>query len=609
MYKLKRVHELAEAIKSQKDIILTRKGEWKIRGKFAVGVRNFLGIHKGGFVAFAKNYIHALDSLEVIPVRFSTNANVLENQLVDFAGYLEAGAALSDALARSSFPQASELRLRLQDRLVALKYRLESAAGGLDPLAPNQELFKQLEQWAAEWKAHQNAFYGTTLDKSDSRRLHTASCYPEFVRLLADNLCLREEFFQWTIRDRVDVDVFLQFPALREKLFQAYLTTRIGRFGSVLRLHKVAEGQSLRKIVTLPFEGREVNILDEQRAITFRGNYRMTLKQIFGVFAAKMERVGDLEFLGNGINNWNSHLLGWWDADSKEYHQIDLNRAAWWKELPVLEELSIEEAQKRYGMVLDGKQWSLAVNATRTTRTLSPDASHAFVEVIVPMTDKKYAVYAMGKFATTYAGSLFDSLKLFTATLHATVAYPDENIFYTHRERVCRNFSLTSNEGMRFFESIRRDIIKARSGAFTYQIESENCAKWIQDKLEEQFGAARVGNLFRIAMLDTEPPGAAASLFAFLRQLPRDMHSPVLSFLHYLIGAWRGIWVEEEGERKWVSITTTQFWQDKICYIPALLHHGEVVQPQEPQEPPLSGLATVTVFSGESYASDHLIAA
>lgn len=122
-------------------------------------------------------------------------------------------------------------------------------------------------------------------------------------------------------------------------------------------------------------------------------------------------------------------------------------------------------------------------------------------------------------------------------------------------------------------ESIRKDILKARNGSLTYQIESENCAKWIQDKLEEHLGSERVGDMFRIAMLDTEPPGAAAGLFAMLRLLPNEWHSPVLSVLHYIIGAWRGVWIEENGRRVWVSITTTRFWQDKVCYLPAVIHY------------------------------------
>ncbi len=573
MFRIQRSHELAEALRQHANVVLTRKGNWKVRGGFVGGLRNFLGVKDDPKLSVAKVFLQALDELEVVPVRFSGD----DSQVVDFTGYLEVAAALEELLIRKPTPESPEILLKLQDRVVGLKFRLEAANGGLDASPDHQEeSFARLSTHAAEWKSRQTAFYGSGLDENDERRLREAARHGAFVENLERNLALREMFFQWIIRDRVDVTAFIQFPALRERLEKANLATRIGRYnGNLLRVQRV----SGRKLVTLPFEGKEISVLDEQRAITFKGNYRLTIKQVFAIFAAKLQRVGDLEFMSNGINNWNAHLLGWWDDDAKAYHQVNVTKAAWWKELPIMESLSLEQAQARYGDHLDGQHWALAVNATRTTRTLNPDASHAFIEMVVPMTQGTYAVYAMGKFATTYAGSLFDSMKLFTATLHATVAYPDENIFYTHREHARRVFDVSPIEGMRYMESVRQDIVKARAGTFTYQIESENCAKWIQDKLEEQIGAERVPNLFRIDMLDTEPPGAAASLFVLLRKLPRALHSPVLSVLHYFVGAWRGVWVEENGQKEWRSITTTQFWQDKVCYIPAVLHQQSQLGP------------------------------
>jgi hypothetical protein len=583
MFRINELPALAKAIGDDKSVHLTRRGVWKEHRGFFLGLERLFGLHARHTISLAKRFVEALDALESVPVRFASS-----EQAVDYTGYLEVGRALVEKLTEQ---HATELLAHLQDRLVGLSYRIETANGGETAGDVDQGILNHLVERAVDWKQHQTAFADSSLDAADHSRLAEVSRYPAFVQLLLSNSALIDAFFLWTLRDRVDVAVFVQYPALRERLFNSYLTPRIGRFGgNLVRIQKVAQEQSLRKIVTLPFEGQEVNILDSQRTVTFRGNYRMTIKQIFAVFAAKMQRVGDLEFFSNGIANWNSHLLGWWDADRREYHLVDVNRPAWWKELPFLETMTVEKAKEIYGDHLNGTEWTLAVNATRTTHTLSPDASHAFIELVVPMVDGMYAIYAMGKFATTYAGSMFDSLKLFTATLKATVAYPDENIFYTHRQHVRRSFALSAVEGMRYFESIRKDILRARAGSLTYQVESENCAKWIQDKMEELLGAQRVGNLFRIAMLDTEPPGAALTLFSFLRQLPSDWHSPVLSVLHYIIGAWRGIWIEEGSQKVWVSVTTTQFWNDKVCYVPAVLH-------QQQLQPMLLAQAPVPVIS------------
>ncbi len=576
MYRISNLRALAKVIKDRKPVVVGRSGQWHIQeGSWNAFKRHFQGSDAVG-LRLAERLIPELDAIEAFPVRFSEQSEALASQSIDFQGYLEVAIALYELVSKSENSSVLKMRQRLQDRTIALMYRLEGANGGLDAQAWNQPLFQTLVERAREWKTEQTAFYGEELDKLDSQRLEQAARYPAFVALLDHSGDLRNSFFEWVIRDRMDVDAFVQYPALRERVAQSYLGSRIGRFGGhLLRIRKLAghgDAALLRKVVTLPFEGREVNVLDPQRAVTFRGNYRMTIQQVFGVFASKMERVGDLEFLKEGITNWNAHVLGWWNADAKTYEQIDVDQPGWWKQLPVLEELSLKDAQRRYGREVNGQDWILSANATRTTRTLDPDASHAFLEVVIPTERGRYAVYAMGKFATTYSGSLFQSLQLFTATLHATVAYPDENIFYTHRQRDRHSFVVTPAHGFEFMDSIKNDIVDSRGGSFTYQIESENCAKWIQDKLEAHFGTERVPDMFRIAMLETEPPGPTKKMFELMRKLPHDWHSPVLSVLHYIIGAWRGIWVEVDGEQVWRSVTTTQFWEDKVTYLPAMLH-------------------------------------
>lgn len=573
MFRVQKLQQLAEALRARKSVVMSARGAWKVRSKTVAALHSFVGLHTSNFLRFANRFIASLDYLESFAVRFGKKGEAVQ-QMADFDGYLRVAVELYAQLSEVSGEGAKELRHQLQERIVALSYRVESVHGGMDRLMlKDQPQFLELRDYAVAWKAEQAAFSDSNLSQLEERRLRQTARYPAFVALLTENSALRERFFKWVIRDGVDADVFVEYPALREKLEHAHLPSRIGRYGGrQLRIQKQVQNGIVRKIVTLPFEGKDINILDEQRSVTLRGDYRVSLRDVFATFRSKLEKVGDFEYLADGITNWNGHLLAHWDATQKEYQAVNMNRAGWWKQLPVMEKLTLRQAQRRYGKHLDGQNWNVAVNATRTTRTLDPDASHAFLEIAIPTAAGNYEVYAMGKFATTYAGSLFQSMSLFTATLHATIAYPDENIFYTHREHVRQSFAITAEEGFQFMNTIRRDIVKARAGTLTYQIESENCAKWIQDKLHQLLGMERVPDLFRIAMLDTEPFGPARAMFAVLRRLPSALHSPVLSFLHLLIGGWRGIWIEENGQREWRSLTTTQFWRDKVCYLPAVLH-------------------------------------
>lgn len=518
-------------------------------------------------------FVRLLDELESVPVQFGDNATQVAPQQVDYSQIIEVGMLMLEQLAKGQSASTSILHDLLARRLVALKYRLERENGGWSRLQVDPILFVTIQDRARKWLDSYSAFTGSPIVAQQERSLWDVTRYPEFVKILLEDNQLLDSFFLWTLRDLMEVAPFVEFPALQEKVIRSYLSQRIGRFGgALLKVKIVRSTQGFEKVVVLPFEGTEVSVLDEQKTVSLRGNYTVTIKEVFLTFSSKLSQIGNLEFLSNGVINWNCHWLAYWDGSAQQYHQIDLNKPAWWRELPIMERLTLDEAQTRYGKHLDGVQWTLEVNATRTKINLDPDQSHAFLQIILPMQNDYYAVYAFGKFATTYAGSLFQSLSLFTATLHAAIGYPDENLFYTHRQTARYVIPITPKEGEGFMEAIKDDMIKSRLGLLTYQIESDNCAKWIQDMLEAQLGAQRVPDLFRIPMLDSTPPGPFLKMFELLRMLPEEYHSPVLSFLHYTVGAWRGKWVLEGGEKVWRSVTTTQFWKKKVIYLPARLH-------------------------------------
>ncbi|MCB1212962.1 MAG: hypothetical protein KDK40_01565, partial [Chlamydiia bacterium] len=61
-------------------------------------------------------------------------------------------------------------------------------------------------------------------------------------------------------------------------------------------------------------------------------------------------------------------------------------------------------------------------------------------------------------------------------------------------------------------------------------------------------------------------------LFRFLKQLPRKFHSPILSILHYFLGAWRVKTIKKGKIVERRSLTRTFIWKDKIVYLPAMLY-------------------------------------
>jgi len=517
--------------------------------------------------------ISLLDRLEVIPILFPLveGRQLIASQPVDFLSALH----LSELFVQHAKKQRSELPAQLLHRIVALRYRLELVNGGSNPVPYDPSTIKELVALALEWKKGQEVLVDKQIVKTEYSKLVEVSRYPLFAALLEKSAPLREAFFIWAFRDKNEPVPFILFPKLYEKLMESNMSGRIGKIGgSMLQIKKQAIGDraTSRKAVTLPFEGKEYNILDENQQVALQGHWNPTVGEVFAIFRNKYRIVGDLEFFAAGITNWNTHLWGYWDAVEQKHCEVDLTQQQWWNRLPIQELLTIEQAQRRYGSHLNGVMWNVAATSSRSTITLNYDGCHSYLELAIPSGTDHYVVYAFGKFAKKYSTSMWENLQFFCHNLHATVAYPDENIFYSHRQHAYHSFPLTPKEGELLLERIRRDIVLGRADNFVYQIESENCAKWLHEHLEGVLGEQVVPNLYRTALLATEPVGIMALLFSCLRALPSYGQVLLLRALHIPFGAKRPTWIVEEGECVPKSLHLHAFWQTAEVFLPAFLH-------------------------------------
>lgn len=444
---------------------------------------------------------------------------------------------------------------------LALKYRLEQEPCPYGSVAALMDL-------ALSWKRAHPIYGRAVLDPRELNQLKEASRYPEFIPLLADST-VQDNFFEWVLRDGNESVPFIEFPEACNRIKASQLSGRINQNGiSYLRILK--EGG--KKILALPFEGTYRNILDLQAKITFRGNYTLTIQEIFEIFAKKEFQVGNLEFFQEGIVNWNIHKLGYWDAELKTHLPIDITKNTWWEAMPLLEVINRKQVFKRYGHFLKANEWILSPVATRGNPNLDFNATHAFLEVVIPY-QGNFAVYNFGKLATVYPTTTFDRVKMLTKTVHGTIAYPDDTSYYRHRQRGFHPFVLNEAQGQHLMELICQDIKASRSLTVDYQIQSENCAKWVFNKLEGVLGRGNVPDFFRMQLLDTEPGGVVACIFSCIKKLPSKWQVPVLMFFHIPLGANRTLWIQENGE--WVpkSLRRHSFFKTGQVYLPALLVH------------------------------------
>jgi hypothetical protein len=567
------ISEFLKALQQQQSIKLNKNGNWLVESSLKCWFRRIFLKKDSALISLALSFIYRLDQLETIAIRFPVKEETSISQQIDFQKYLLAAKSIELKL---GFLKIPEILTLLKQRRIALFYRLKDNTHKPDI---DWVLFDRLCQEASYWKQNQRLFWRRELSKRDRVKLEETCYYPEFIHLLWENSDLKNAFFVWILRDGMSVAPFVEFPAAQNRIQEAQLNGRIGRMGndSLKVIIDKEEEQSQvdfnTKMLVLPFEGKTINILDEKKSVVFQGNYRLTIKEVFETFKNKAIQVGNLEFFAQGVTNWNGHRLGWWNAEIKTYEVIDLDQTDWWFQLPILELFTVEEAQKRYGKNANGTQWIAVAKATREYLNLNFDKSHAYLEVAIPLGGRCYASYDFGKIAIHFPASEWEKMQTFSVTVLATIAYPDENIYYSQRQHVGYCFALSPEHGIQLMQKIKEDMLRSREGNVVFQIESENCGRWIQKLLEELIGKENVPNLYKRPLIDAEPIGKIGKIFRFVRKFPTFCRDRILAYLHYPFGPWKGRWiVDKRGHREWKSLTSSSYWQDGIVYLPAHLH-------------------------------------
>jgi hypothetical protein len=514
--------------------------------------------------------VELLQDLETIPVEFVNGGVCFEK--IPYKKIISAIEQLLDELRSYPSGDLSTLSIALERHFFALLYRLERWNREEQP-----KLAEKIYRAAQEFKSSLSILADKEISPEEAAKIEEASRYRAFATLLLSSPCLQEEFFHWMIRDKNEIEPYILFPAMQHKLTACNMSGRIGRFKEgLLRIVKEKiNGTTMRKILALRFEGKYRNILDEEATVSLRGGWSPTIGEVFDTFRNKFRSVGNLEFFESGICNWNCHDWGFWNGRKEELVEIELTKKNWWRQLPSFEVISLKEAQQRYGPHMNGTVWNVAAVSTRDTTTLDYDGCHTFLELAIPRKNGSYALYDFGKFAKEFPTSIFENLKLFCYNLYATVAYPDENVFYSHRQPAYHSFPLTEKEGLALLERIRRDIVLGRAENFIYQIESENCAKWVFTHLQSILGENAMPNLYRTSLLKTEPKGIMAAVFVFIRTLPLFCQIPFLMAMHVPFGAKEVTWIIERGEAVPKALHLADFWNTGEVFLPAYLHRKQ----------------------------------
>jgi hypothetical protein len=600
-----------QALNNEEVICGTSSGKWYFGGLGTRAIRklsqNFESCRLAK-VGYAFNT--CLDQLEKIPIKFNTSHQLLQGQ--ELSEFLQAAEVVKKVLnEHKGHPKVKKQLDFLDQRIIGLKYRMEKCNGGLDRAVILNEHVESLKAEAIAWKKEQDLYEIKVLLPEEEVKIIQACEYPEFLKLLLSNPLLRLTFFKWALRDNNPVNVFVQFPSTCKLLKTCLFSGRIGRFTKecLSVVHKNCS-EGTKKIATLPFEiqtdngleKKNINILKDKKEVVLRGNYKITMKEIFEEFKAKNERPSKFEFYEGKISNFNSFELGWWNPQKNDYERIDLSekKITWWKGLPVFETLSEQELQVRYGIEeLKKDEWVAIVNSTRESASLNIHNSHGYLEIAIPNEKGEYNIYPLGRFPARFPNTFIQKIFFLADTTEARVSYPDENVFYSHRQHAYKPFVISPEKGGKLMEALKADLLQAERGDSVFQFCGENCAYWIQKLLKDLFNARgdpSVLDLFECHILKAELRVWPINNFIkFVKELPEKiktvrkiMPKKVRTFTKHLsiklqriclriaeffLSSWRGRWVRENGKDVWKSISTSSFRDNYRIFHPAYLHH------------------------------------
>jgi len=425
-------------------------------------------------------FIKALDNLEKTPVEFKTTIRTAAQQREMFSSYLKAAETIEYKL------QISPKELNtLRRKIIGLQYRIEKNNGGLNKnTGPN--FYLELFHLANDWKQNEKLYPDQSskqLTKRDIDKLLETCKYPEFIKLLMWDKALCSKFFKWSIRDNNPVDTFIEFPATSDTLHINNIDKRTG----LLNPDLIKIKKSAVKDITLPFyDGKKTNyisILDESKIINLNNNLSLSLQKIYQVFFNKREHPGYLEFFKQyGIMNWASFEYGPINPDLRTYKKIDIARNDWWDILPKFDELSKSATEKRYDLELKDNEWVQCIRSTKETLDYRMLKRHGYLEVAIPLKNGNYGIFPFGKYPTDFPTSTIGLVRLIPGTTDARLEYPDENVFYSHRQHAMQPEKLSQKQGQEFIEKIRIDIEKTYNNKLNFQMAGKNCAEWAESK-------------------------------------------------------------------------------------------------------------------------------
>lgn len=343
---------------------------------------------------------------------------------------------------------------------------------------PSDDIDFMRKAW--EWKYRCAHSPNGALDRKQYMRISDAFHYPDFISILKEDKKLCDQFFQWTVDDRCDPRIFIEYPALAAKITESNFAFRVGKYDLI--------GLQRGSLYLRGEAGEDLDLRNPQAKMALSRGLTVDFATICEQFRDKDIRIGTLEACSYGICNWSPAHLGRWSPYSQSFEVIDLNKEDWWDQLHPDEVLSAEQLQEQYKlkMLPNGKEWVfLLIAASESSEHVLVGGTHGYLAACIPNSKGSYGVFPFGKYAKgEFPTTLWEKLKIVFNYCTGTIVYPDQNIALSMRDSEYLAKTTSEEVGKQIMDDIRADIIHSFKDEMPFQLFQDNCMFWAQHKLD-----------------------------------------------------------------------------------------------------------------------------
>ena len=463
------------------------------------------------------------------------------------------------------------------DRANLTNHYLGISQQKIEASVPQQEDINWVREKLLDWQVLQSPKEDFFCDKSKEgtkNKIEHCCKYTKFIEACREDEALLEQLFYSAFYNlpadcNSAVDLFIQAPHIEKTLQRTFLDKRI----------KTVENQGLRfiggsserkgKDVQLLVNGIHQSIVDPERNLTIALNVTRKVKDIFKTFEEHVYKICDLEYLQDGICLFDSQLPG-----------FDFS-PGWWKRLPIVEKVTREEIERRYGNpdnktpIFKTGEAFVVLRASRTTPDFNVDGCHVWQDIALPLGDGNFNLLSVSKFATYFPRGLLEAFGFIFKTQKATITVVDSNKFMNSRERIAVPFPPLSQEKFEsHMKNIACDIQKAHEGRLIFQAQGDNCTTWNKKVLKYTYDHFSITKFFKTEFSDLVLPNA---IIMFLIRTQGFVPTQTLKkayrlFLSTLFGASFGIPVpDKDGIITTKRLTQNRRWNKGFLLLPAAL--------------------------------------